>query len=241
MANLIGGKCLQSLETPTFVIHILGFFRILVPLAYMSSHKSTSEVFGPIQNSGDFASDGLAWFVGMASSINLFAGGDAAIHFDFDGPIAEEVENTAVALPQALILSLIVDGCLGLGMLLVTLYSRGTEMNGLWVSTKYFHRVTGSFPGAVAITYICTILVARSTFAVLAAASRQFWSLARDSGMPGWRSWERISSRKLPTRAILLASLVARLISLIDLGSTAAHLALTSTAVTSWNMSYLIV
>ena len=78
--NLIGGKFLPRLEGMILVIHILGFFAILIPLVYMSEHKTNQEVFQEFLNGGDFPSQGLSWFVGMLGCVFSFAGGDAAVH-----------------------------------------------------------------------------------------------------------------------------------------------------------------
>lgn len=78
--NLAGGKLLPRMELLILVIHILGYFAILIPLTYMGNHKSSEEVFVDFVNSGGFPTDGLSWFVGMTGSVFAFAGGDAAVH-----------------------------------------------------------------------------------------------------------------------------------------------------------------
>jgi amino acid transporter len=80
LANLVGGKFLPRLEAVILVIHIIGFFGILIPLVYMSEHKSNDEVFLQFLNSGEFPTQGISWFVGMTSCAFAFAGGDAAVH-----------------------------------------------------------------------------------------------------------------------------------------------------------------
>jgi amino acid transporter len=78
--NLVGGKFLPRLENLILVVHILGFFGILIPLTYMADHKTKEEVFTQFSNGGGFATDGLSWFVGMTGCVFAFAGGDAAVH-----------------------------------------------------------------------------------------------------------------------------------------------------------------
>lgn len=80
LANLVGGKFLPRLEAVILVVHIVGFFGILIPLTYMSEHKTTDEVFLQFLNSGKFQTQGVSWFVGMTSCAFAFAGGDAAVH-----------------------------------------------------------------------------------------------------------------------------------------------------------------
>lgn len=78
--NLVGGRFLTRLENFVLVIHILGFFGILIPLTSLSDHKTKEEVFTEFLNGGNFASQGLSWFVGMSGCVFAFAGGDAAVH-----------------------------------------------------------------------------------------------------------------------------------------------------------------
>lgn len=80
IANLAGGKVLPRVEMVTLVVHIVGFFGILIPLTYMSDHKPSKEVFLEFANEGEFPSQTLAWFVGMSSCAFAFAGGDAVVH-----------------------------------------------------------------------------------------------------------------------------------------------------------------
>lgn len=80
LVNLAGGKLLPRLEAVVLVVHVLGFFGIMIPLVYMSDHAATHDVFLSFQNNGEFATQGLSWFVGMTSLGFAFAGGDAAVH-----------------------------------------------------------------------------------------------------------------------------------------------------------------
>lgn len=88
MINVVGGKLLPRVETVVLVVHIVGYFGILIPLTYMADHKSNQEVFQNFVNSGGFPSDGLAFFVGMTGCVFAFAGGDAAVHvrWSLSGP-----------------------------------------------------------------------------------------------------------------------------------------------------------
>lgn len=83
LVNLVGGRLLPRIETVLLVVHVLGFFGIMITLTYMSDHKSKEEVFLQFKNNGGFNSQGLSWFVGMTSCAFGFAGGDAAVHVSF--------------------------------------------------------------------------------------------------------------------------------------------------------------
>jgi hypothetical protein len=78
--NLAGGKLLPRAEVLLLVVHILGFFGILIPVVYMSDHNSKHQVFLTFENGGGFPTQGLAWFVGMTTFGFAFGGGDGAVH-----------------------------------------------------------------------------------------------------------------------------------------------------------------
>lgn len=80
VVNMLGGKLLPRIEAIILVVHILGFFGILIPLTYMADHNSKEDVFLQFENSGGFPTQGLSWFVGMTNCAFAFGGGDAAVH-----------------------------------------------------------------------------------------------------------------------------------------------------------------
>ncbi|KAJ5113581.1 amino acid/polyamine transporter I [Penicillium angulare] len=239
-ANMVGGKFLPRAESLILVVHILGFFGILIPLVYMSNHKSTNEVFTEFTNGGEFATDGLSWFVGMIGCVFSFAGGDAAVH------MAEEVGNAATAIPHAIILSVIINGILGFAMLIAALFCMGSLEQVLETKTGYpfieiFYQGTGSVSGTVGMCSIILIIAVASGVGMLAATSRQFWSFARDKGVPGWRLWSQVSPQSLPHYAIYLTMTISFLLALINIGSAVALNDVVSMAVSALYLSYLLV
>lgn len=84
--NSVGGKVLPRFEGMILILHILGFFAILIPLTYMADHGTSKEVFTQFLNMGKFPSQGLSFFVGMVGCIFAFAGGDAAVHVRLSVP-----------------------------------------------------------------------------------------------------------------------------------------------------------
>ncbi|KAJ5137874.1 amino acid transporter [Penicillium atrosanguineum] len=239
LSNLVGGRFLPRLEGFVLVIHILGFFAIIIPLTYMSDHKTDREVFLEFLNGGNFATQGLSWFVGLSGCVFAFAGGDAAVH------MAEEVANASVAIPRAIMLSVLINGSLGFGMLIGILYCAGDIDAALNSPTGYpyieiFYQGTGSLSGTLAMCSILLIIGIASCIGMLAATSRQFWSFARDRGVPGWRLWTQISSRHLPVYSTLLTTTIATLLGLINIGSDVALNDILSMAVSGIYSSYLI-
>lgn len=80
MINSVGGKLLPRFEGIILILHILGFFAILIPLTYMADHGNAQEIFTTFYNMGEWQTQGLSFFVGLVGCVFAFAGGDAAVH-----------------------------------------------------------------------------------------------------------------------------------------------------------------
>ena len=78
--NSGGGKLLPRFEGLILILHILGFFAILIPVTYMADHGTATEVFTQFLNLGEWPSQGLSFFVGIMGCVFAFVGGDAAVH-----------------------------------------------------------------------------------------------------------------------------------------------------------------
>lgn len=73
-------RALPKIETFILIVHILGFFAILIPLLYMGPHGDASEVFTVFNNFGGFQTQGLSVMVGCYNYIWTLLGCDGAIH-----------------------------------------------------------------------------------------------------------------------------------------------------------------
>ncbi|KAH8429863.1 uncharacterized protein LDX57_007535 [Aspergillus melleus] len=239
--NLVGGKLLPRLENLVLVLHILGFLAILIPLTYMSDHKTAKEVFTTWTNEGGWSSNGIVFFLGMQGGIFAFAGGDAAVH------MAEEVQNASVTIPRAIIMTILINGTLGFGMLIAVLFCMGDLDAALETPTGYpfmqiFYQATNSLPGSLTMISIMLIIGLCATIGMLAATSRQFWSFARDQGIPGWRLWSKVSpTSSIPIYSVVFTMTVASLLGLINIGSDVALNDVVSMAVSGLYLSYLSV
>lgn len=105
--------------------------------------------------------------------------------------MSEEVRNASTDVARSMLLSLGINGCLALGMLISVLFS-APDIQGLMDDTKsvapvfmrIFEYATGSVVGATIMTVIIIALEFCSAMGCLAAASRMTWSFARDFGLP---------------------------------------------------------
>ena len=112
--------------------------------------------------------------------------------------MAEEVQNASVTIPRAIIMTILINGTLGFGMLIAVLFCMGDLDAALETPTGYpfmqiFYQATNSLPGSLTMISIMLIIGLCATIGMLAATSRQFWSFARDQGIPGWRLWSKVA------------------------------------------------
>lgn len=78
--NTIVSIQLPRVEGTFLVLHVLGFFAILIPLVYYSPHAQASDVFNTVINAGGWPTQGLSFMVGILGFAFAFVGADAAVH-----------------------------------------------------------------------------------------------------------------------------------------------------------------
>lgn len=72
--NTVVSSALPKIEGLVLILHVLGFFAILIPLVYLSPHGSAREVFTVFSNEGGWPTQGLAFMLGMIASVFNFLG-----------------------------------------------------------------------------------------------------------------------------------------------------------------------
>ena len=120
-------------------------------------------------------------------TVLTISGADGAIH------MCEEVIHARTVVPNALIVSITVNGMLGFGMLIGVLFCTGSISDALNSPTGFtfievFTQALESDGYATGLTALLLVLFVFCAVAVLAATSRVTWAFARDNGLPG-SSW----------------------------------------------------
>jgi len=117
-----------------------------------------------------------------------FLGADGAIH------MAEEVKDARMNVPWALMISVTINGVLGIGMVIAILFTLGTledieQITSASVSgsslVDYFWFVLDDRGFATGLTSLLIAMFIFAAVAVLASTSRVTWAFARDNGLPG--------------------------------------------------------
>ena len=182
--NTLVSTVLAKIETLILILHIAGFLAILVPLVYLAPHSSPQEVFGVFVNAGGWPTQGVSFFVGIVGIVFAFVGTDGAIH------ISEEVKNAAVVVPRSMIMSVLINGLLGFGMVIAMVFCLG-DIDQI-VSTPptqfpfmaVFAQAAGSRAGGAGMVALIIFMFLSATITTMASSSRMAWSFARDRGLP---------------------------------------------------------
>ena len=239
IVNTFLGRILPSIEAFALVLHITGFFAILIPLVVMAPKGSASSVFAQFTDDAGWNSNGLAWFIGLISSNLGFVGYDGPCH------LAEEVRNASTVIPWAMISTILLNGAQGFAICIAFSFTLGNLEADLMSATGFdfiqvFFGATNSRAGSSVMTAILIALTTCASFGFLASASRQTWAFARDKGLPFSGFLSHVDNRTaLPLRSISFCAIISAIIALINIGSTVAFNAIVSMTIAGIFISYL--
>lgn len=80
-------------EGAAFILHVLGFFAVLLPLVFMGEKTPSHEVWNQFRNMGDWHTQGLSFCIGTIGTVFAFAGADAAIHVCTSGILPHQRDS----------------------------------------------------------------------------------------------------------------------------------------------------
>lgn len=111
--------------------------------------------------------------------------------------MSEEVHGASTTVPRAIMVSVALNGALGLGILVAVVFTIRDLDAILHTPTNFpclevFKEAAGT-SGAALMGSVMTIMNYFTAIATLAAASRMLWSFCRDRGMPGWSFLSHVS------------------------------------------------
>ncbi|KAI4218439.1 MAG: hypothetical protein L6R36_008955 [Xanthoria steineri] len=239
--NTVTSRVLPQIEVAVLVLHVVGFFAFMIPIVHLAPEKASShDVFTQFSNGGGWSSQGLSFFVGLIGSVFAMFGCDSAVH------MAEETRNAEVVVPWCMVSATLLNGAIGWGMVIAVLFVTVDITAALESPTGSLgfpiiditYSALGSKAGTSVLTAILLFMTAAGAISAMATSSRLIWALARDRGLPGWRLLQPKTA--IPTLAIIITSLVAILVGLINIGSATAFNAVISLSVSSLYASYII-
>ncbi|EWZ97206.1 hypothetical protein FOWG_04400 [Fusarium oxysporum f. sp. lycopersici MN25] len=220
--NTVVSSMLPKLEGMILILHIVGFFAVLISLVTFGANGDAEHIFLEFRNTGGWSTQGLSWCM------------------------CEEVKNPSVAVPRSIMTSIVINGSMGLAIIIAMLYGATDIDKAISSATGYpsieiVYQATGSMGGTAAITSFIITMSVSCLIGTIAATSRVFWSFARDHGLPFWPTLSQVNSwTGVPVWAIGITSIISSLLALINIGSTAVYNAIISIAVSSLYSSYLM-
>ncbi len=227
--NIWGGRILDKMNNVSVWWHVIGAAVIIVILWVVpDSHMSAADVFGMrVNNSGGLAggeTSGLGyWFyvlpLGFLLTQYTITGYDASAH------LAEETQGAANGAARGIWQSIFYSAIGGWVLLLSFLFAvqnaeqvtAGVDPDGAYVGA-----------GSVAVIFIqalgaklagIVLLIAAigqffCTSACMTSTSRMLFAFSRDGAVPGAAKWATLDANKVPRNAVLVASVIAALITL---------------------------
>ncbi|KAI7321608.1 amino acid transporter [Hortaea werneckii] len=236
--NIFAASQLSSLEGVFAVCHVFLFVPIVVMLWILAPTSTPQEAFFTFTNQGGWPSTALSLLIGQVPMIFTTLGSDSVTH------LAEEVENAAVVVPQAMLWSYLVNAPLALIMALTIIFNIGPVENAIQSTYPFvymFETALQNTQATSAFTIIMLVLLAMVTVSVIASTSRQMFAFARDNGLPFSRWLKRVSVKfNVPVNAIIATAGFTVALSLINIGSTVAFNAALSLSTTALMASYII-
>lgn len=190
--NTFFSKHLPLVEGIIVVLHVAGFFAVIVPLWVMGDRTQSTQVFSLFEDNMIWNSVPLAVIVGLTGSASVFVGAEAGAH------MAEEVRNASYVIPRAMMWTWFGNGLMGWIMAITFCYCVGDTVSILMTPTgvpmlQVFLNTTGSVAGANGLTAMLLIIGIFACVAVIAANSRQLFAFARDNGVPFSKFFSTVS------------------------------------------------
>ena len=210
----------------------------MIALLATGTKASNKDVWGTFINAGGWGNDGVSFCIGFLTPAFALAGVECIVH------MAEEAHNAQTNIPRAMIWCVMINGLAGFAYILTILYSIVDTTAVLNTPTGFpiiavFQQATGSSQAATAMLVGVLSVFTFALFGSSASVSRLTWAFARDNGLPFSNYLAHITPHNAcPTRAVVLTGIITALLSLINIGSTAAFNAFLSLATIGFYFSY---
>ncbi len=167
------------------------------------------------------------------------SGSDATAH------IAEEVRDAGRYVPISIFWSYVANGVMAIIFLITYLFSIESVTDALDDPSGYpfiyVFKTAMSNQGVTALTIIVLIIVIAANISWNASTARQTFAFARDNGLPFSKWISHVNtSKQLPVNAIILTCTITCLLSLINIGSSAAFNAIISVQVVAIMLTYAV-
>ncbi|KAM0699617.1 hypothetical protein Q7P36_000620 [Cladosporium allicinum] len=235
--NTWGSGFMPALEIGSLIIHVVGFFIVLIPIVALAPKNSAEEVFAHWENNSGWGSMGTAFMLSQITVLYCTLGSDSVVH------ISEEVKDASVTVPRCMVWSYVGNVLAALCMMVAMLFCIGPLDGVLEADVPYavLFNNTGSRPLSLFLNVVLLILIYAGNITSLATSAREMWAFSRDKGLP-FSGWLGKMNHKwsIPFNSVYATSAIVAVLSLIPLGSSLAFEILVSLSVQGLLSTYMI-
>ena len=214
------GRILPSVGSAALYTSLISFFVILVVVpAKAPTHEDAKFVFANFVNNTGWASNGIAFIVGLINTNYAFACLDCATH------LAEEVHRPEKMIPIA-IMGTVAIGFVTSWFFSISMFFSMQDLDGLFSTEtgvpilQLFYQAVASKAGAIVLE---SLIIATGVGCLIAShtwQSRLCWSFARDGGVPFSAFLSHVHpTLDVPLQAHLLSCVIVAIIGCLYLGS----------------------
>ena len=237
--NVFASKQMPMMQNFLLVLHTLGFCAVVIVLWTLSPKQQASNVFTTFNNDGGWSSVGLALMIGQISAIFGSLSSDTTAH------MSEEVSDAGLNVPRAMVWSYFGNGVIAFIFLVTYLFAIPSVEDALNDPSGfpfiYVFDQAGGPPVVNSLTILVLVLVIFSNVSFNASTSRTTFAFARDKGLPFYKWIGHVhATREIPANAVLFSCLFTCVLSLINIGSTAAFNAIISLQIVAIMFTYTI-
>jgi choline transport protein len=174
---------LPMIEGLFMVLHVAGFFIVVVILWVMGSRGDPKEVLTHFEDNAGWGNVGLACLIGLLGPVITLIGADSSCH------LSEELRDAAWVLPRAMVATALVNYTMGFVMTVTLMFMLGDLQAALQSPTgqpyvEVLQNATQSQAGTIVLTLIVAIMMVFCGINQVTTTSRQLFAFARDGGLP---------------------------------------------------------
>ena len=218
--NIFSGHLMAILNNVSVWWHVFGAALIVLILVFLpEQHMSISDVFTMrVNNSGGLnggSTDGLGFWLyvlplGFLLTQYTITGFDASAH------LSEETQGAASGAAKGIWRSIFYSAIGGWILLLSFLFAvqdaEAVTAGGGGVAVIFAQALDAKVAGVVLL--ISAIGQFFCSMACMTSTSRMTYAFSRDGAVPGARHWAKLSKNQVPANAVILAAVVAIVITL---------------------------
>jgi choline transport protein len=240
VVHTYGRRILPALQAASGVAHILFFIIIVVVILALTPKAPSSFVWTEFKNTGGWSSNGISFCIGLLLPAFSISGADGCVH------MAEEVRNASWNIPRVFVYTLLINGTMAFGIVVVCLYAI-TDLDQVLDTRTGFpiiqilYNATGSYAGTTILDLMMVAIQITCSLCLCAASSRLAWSFSRENGFPGANFMKKVHPKfMVPFNAIVVTITFAVCLSTIVIGSTVAIDAVVSLCTVAAFASYTL-